>query len=148
MYCVRIFCPFFALVSLFVFIQPTFSMADGTTVKTIKARVMGGDPIKGERLTKRCIGCHIFEENGGTKTGPNLWGVVGRPRASIAGFPYSDAFTALSGTWTPEALDAFLTKPYKAIPGTKMTFSGLKKAKDRADIISYLKSLSTPVTSP
>ena len=74
-------------------------------------------------------------------TGPHLDGVVGRAVASVAGFAYSDAMKAHGGNWDPESISHFLENPKKAVPGTKMTFAGLPKLEDRANLIAYLKSL-------
>jgi cytochrome c len=104
-----------------------------------------GDPAKGAGVAKRCAACHSLEEGGSNKIGPHLWGVVGRPIASVPDFAYSDAMKAFSEggakTWTPELLDAYLTDPKKTIPGNKMAFPGLKNDKQRADLIAYLDTL-------
>ena len=95
---------------------------------------------KGAKVFKKCAACHKLED-GANATGPYLYGVVGRPRATAAGFGYSAAMSGKSGEWTPEELDAFLTKPSAAVPGTSMSFSGLKKEGDRVNVIAYLDSL-------
>ena len=136
-----LFRPFYVLTISALLGAPTAAMADNVSSAELKERLLNANPAKGERLTKRCIGCHTFEEGGKAKSGPNLWNIVGRAKASVSGFGYSEAMIARSGTWTPSDLDAFLTKPYKDMPGTKMTFSGLRKAEDRANLIAYLKSL-------
>ncbi len=74
--------------------------------------------------------------------GPNLWGVVGRQRASEPGFNYSGAMKAKGGNWTIEDLNQFITNPRGFIPGTNMTFAGIPRGSDRADVITYLNSLS------
>ncbi|MFC6688723.1 c-type cytochrome [Jhaorihella thermophila] len=98
------------------------------------------DVEKGKKLFKKCVACHKTEE-GANATGPYLYGVVGRPVAGVAGFNYSDAMKAHGGEWTPEELFAFLESPKNYIPGNKMTFKGLSKPEDRANIIAYLDSL-------
>ena len=77
-------------------------------------------------------------ENG---AGPYLYGVVGRAKAAADGFGYSDTLASMGGEWTPENLSAFLEKPAQYAPGTSMSFSGLRKIEDRADVIAYLDSL-------
>lgn len=94
------------------------------------------DPARGAKLFNKCKACHKLEE-GVNATGPSLWGVVGRPIASMPGFKYSGALPA-GENWTPEHLMAFLEKPKKFAPGTAMSFAGLKKPQDRADLIAYL----------
>jgi cytochrome c len=74
--------------------------------------------------------------------GPNLWGVVGRPRASEAGFNYSAAMKAKGGNWTIDDLNQFINNPRGFIPGTNMTFAGIQRGGERADVIAYLNSLS------
>jgi cytochrome c len=74
--------------------------------------------------------------------GPNLYGVVGRPRASAPGFNYSDAMKAKGGDWTIEDLNKSLTRPQDFVPGTKMTFPGVPRDTQRADLLAYLNSLS------
>jgi cytochrome c len=100
------------------------------------------DPKKGEEDTKPCQACHNFEKGAGVKIGPPLYGVVGRPRASVPGFDYSAALKAKGGTWTFDEIFKFINDPQSYIPGTKMTFAGEPDPQKRADIIAYLRTLS------
>jgi cytochrome c len=104
---------------------------------------------RGTQTAKQCLACHNFGKGQGAKVGPDLYGVVGRPRASEPGFNYSAAMKAKGGTWTFDDLNSFLTKPSAFIPGTLMTFAGLSNEKQRADLIVYLNSNSdTPLPLP
>ncbi|WP_321397169.1 cytochrome c family protein [Emcibacter sp.] len=119
---------------------------EGPSLAALLASASAAD---GEKVFKKCKACHTAEEGGKNGTGPNLWAIVGRDKASHEGFGYSDAMTAKGGSWTYEDLDHFLTKPKDFIPGTKMAFAGLKKGTDRAELIAYLRSLSaTPMDLP
>lgn len=102
--------------------------------------VASADIAKGEKLAKVCAACHTFDKGGANKVGPNLHGVVGSKHAYNGGFNYSEAMKTQGGKWDYEALNKFLWKPNKAIPGTKMTFAGLKKPEDRAALIKWLES--------
>ena len=97
------------------------------------------DAAKGAKVFKKCKSCHNAEPDGAHGTGPALYGVVGNDIAVKEGFSFSTALTGLEGNWTYEALDAFLKKPSKYAPGTKMNFVGLKKETERAAVIEYLR---------
>jgi cytochrome c len=97
---------------------------------------------RGEQTAKPCATCHTFTKGGPNKIGPNLWGVVGRPKGTEGGFAYSDAIKSKGGNWTVDDLSAFLTSPRAYAPGTKMSFAGLPKGSDRANVIAYLNTLS------
>lgn len=97
------------------------------------------DAAAGEKVFGKCKACHKVD--GGDGTGPHLNGVVGRAVASVAGFGYSDGLKGLGGNWEPERMNEFLTSPKAYAPGTKMSFAGLPKPEDRANVIAYLQSL-------
>lgn len=97
------------------------------------------DAGKGASVFKKCAGCHKVD--GGKGTGPYLNGIVGRDIAAIDGYGYSGTLAAVEGDWTPEQLDAFLTSPKAFASDTKMSFKGLNKPQDRANLVAYLQSL-------
>ena len=100
------------------------------------------DVGKGASLAKACGACHNFEKGAGAKVGPPLWGVLGRPVASIANFSYSEALKGKGGAWDYDKINTFITDPKGYAPGTKMTFAGEKDPMKRADIIDYLHTLA------
>jgi cytochrome c len=97
---------------------------------------------KGANSAKKCAACHTFGKGEPNRVGPNLYGVVGRPKASEAGFDYSAALKAKGGNWSVEDLSAFLANPKGYVPGTKMSFAGLPRGTERADVIAFLNSKS------
>ncbi|MBI3433608.1 MAG: c-type cytochrome [Proteobacteria bacterium] len=96
----------------------------------------------GAAAAKKCAACHTFDKGAHNRVGPNLYGIVGRARASIAGFNYSAAMKGKPGEWTVDELNKFLINPKADIPGTNMAFAGLPRGGERADVIAYLNSLS------
>jgi cytochrome c len=95
--------------------------------------------MNGAMIAERCAACHDWTRGGPNKIGPNLYGVVGRPRASHPGFDYSPAMKAKTGNWSYADLFQFLKQPQVFIPGTKMTFGGLPRPQDRLDVIAFLR---------
>jgi cytochrome c len=115
----------------------------------IEVRLAESSAERGQSAAKVCLACHSFEKGGPNKQGPNLWGIVNRPRASEAGFNYSAAMKAKGGEWTFDELDKFLTNPRGYISGTAMGFAGLQRGGQRADVINYLHTLADkPVDLP
>jgi cytochrome c len=99
-----------------------------------------GDLVNGKTQFNKCRACHTLVEGGMNLTGPNLHGVFGRKAASLEAYRYSEALTKSGIVWDAQQLDAWLADPRGYLPGTKMTFLGIKDAKDRVDLIAYLKT--------
>jgi len=105
---------------------------------------------RGKQIAKQCQACHTFEKGGPNRVGPNLWNIVGSPRGEDrGGFNFSSAMKTKGGNWTFGELYAFLANPRGYIPGTNMTFAGLSRGQQRADVIDFLHTLSdSPLPLP
>jgi len=108
-------------------------------LEPISAFLANASIESGQKLFKKCSACHTYEKGAADKVGPNLWNLINRPLANVDGFAYSKALSEFGGVWGYEELNQFLYKPKQYIEGTKMNFSGLKKSKDRADLILFLR---------
>jgi cytochrome c len=115
----------------------------------LPVRLAASDPQKGQAAAKQCAACHTFEKGGANRVGPNLYGIVDRAKASVAGFNYSAALKAKGGNWTFDDLDLFIASPKTWLPGTTMGYAGLARGGQRADLINYLHTLAdSPVPLP
>jgi len=121
-------------------------------VEPIDVRLKTADAARGKKVFSKCTSCHGNDKGGPAKVGPNLYGVVGGPKAHMEGFKYSGAMAdrgKAGEKWTFEDLDHFLTNPKGFVPGTAMGFAGLSDPGDRADVITFLNSMSdAPVAVP
>ena len=108
-----------------------------------------GDVTSGEKIFKKCAACHSIVKGGKNKIGPALYNVVGRQVGKISDYKYSKSLANYDKKWTFEELNGFLIKPAKYIKGTKMSYAGLRKEKDRASVIKYLNENSdSPLALP
>ena len=96
----------------------------------------------GKKVSSKCTACHGFNSGGGNRIGPNLWNILGMQKANAAGFNYSDSLKSIGGDWTISDMNAWLKSPKKYAPGNAMAFVGLRKDKDRANLMAYLNSMS------
>ena len=107
-----------------------------------------GDVAKGAETFKKCASCHSITSGGANGIGPNLYGVMGQKHGHIAGFAYSAGLLAKPGNWDFEGMDAWLKSPKKYVEGTKMSFAGLSKPEDRANVIVYLNAQGSNLPLP
>ena len=103
------------------------SLAESTTPST----------AHGAEVYERCAACHSLERD---RTGPRHCGLFGRRAGSVAGFEYSEAMRASEITWDEATLDRFLAAPLRVVPGTSMGYAGIDDARERRDLIAYLKA--------
>ncbi|WP_421995096.1 c-type cytochrome [Reyranella sp.] len=133
--------------------KPALAVSDTPPVATAAApaqelapigpHLAGANVEAGKALfQKQCFQCHTVDKGGPNKVGPNLWGLVGRKKASHEGFSYSSALQAKGGDWTYEDINHMIFKPSAYVRGTKMAFVGVPKEKERADIIAYLRTMA------
>ena len=101
-----------------------------------------GDVVSGEKIFKKCAACHSINKGGKNKIGPALYNVVGRAVGGVDDYKYSKTLASYDKEWTFEELNGFLQKPASYLKGTKMSYAGLRKEKDRASIIKYLNQNS------
>jgi cytochrome c len=117
--------------------------AEAAAVVPLGILLAKADKDKGMAKAKACMACHDFSKGGPNKVGPNLWDVVGRPMGAAPGFAYSAGFKAMGGkNWGYDELNTWLLAPKEYIKGTNMSYSGIHKDEERANVLAYLASLS------
>jgi len=129
----------------------TQQAAAPAAVEPITPLLASADVKAGQAVAKQCMACHTFEKGGPNRVGPNLWGVVGGPKTHMQGFNYSPAMQGFAGKgpWTYEELNKFLFDPKADVPGTRMTFAGVKKTQDRANLIAWMRlQADNPIPLP
>lgn len=130
-------------------IEGVVEEGEGGAEVPIATLLASADVAKGEATFAKCASCHTVNAGGANGIGPNLHGVVGEGIGTGAGgFAFSDALKGVGGTWTFENMDAWLKSPKAFAPGTKMTFAGLSKPEDRANLIAYLNTQGSNLPLP
>ena len=119
-------------------VASTTSAETSSETGNIMALFASTSAAEGAKVFKKCAACHSIAEGGKNKIGPALWGVLGRQAGSLPDYKYSKAMAAHGKKWSFEEMNGFLIKPKDWIKGTKMSFAGLKKTKDRAAVILYM----------
>ena len=109
-----------------------------------QAPYAGADLENGQRLAQMCKACHTLADGGVHMIGPNLFGFFGTVAGSAERYAYSAALQEAGFVWTPRALDAWLARPARFLPGNRMSFPGVSSASDRADVIAYLLEATSP----
>lgn len=123
--------------------------APAESLPDFAAAIPAADPMAGQMIAERCMVCHGWEKGGPAMIGPNLYGVVGRPKAAEADFDYSPAMREKGGDWTYADLYQFLQQPLVFVQGTKMGFAGLPRSQDRLNVIAFLRmQADTPAPLP
>jgi len=105
----------------------------------IQALMKTANAEVGANLIKKCMACHSIAKDGPNKIGPHLWNVIDRTKGSVSDYSYSAAMTAKGGKWDYNDLFYMIHKPSQFLPGTKMSFAGLSKPQEVADVIEYLR---------
>ena len=126
-------------------IQSTSGTSQATEVVEkidIAALMSLGDVESGKKIFKKCAACHSIKKGGKNKIGPALYNVVGRTVGGLDNYKYSKTLASYGKEWTFEELNGFLQKPASYLKGTKMSYAGIRKEKDRASIIKYLNEKS------
>ena len=118
------------------------------TGPSIETLLQTADIAAGEKVFGKCAACHTINQGGANGIGPNLWATMGKPHGHVAGFAYSDALKSIPGNWDWTNMNAWLTSPRKYADGTKMTFAGLGKAEDRANLMVYLNAQGSNLPLP
>ncbi|SIN59836.1 cytochrome c [Parasphingorhabdus marina DSM 22363] len=106
------------------------------------------DISAGEQVFKKCVACHTINQGGANGIGPNLYDTFDKSHGHVPGFAYSDALTSIEGNWNFDNMNAWLISPRRYAPGTKMTFAGLGKPEDRANVIAYMNAQGSNLPYP
>ena len=144
----KIIAPVLIAAALAACSQPeTQSAAPSQADKTAPAATVQDKPVDivqlGRAKFSQCAVCHSIKEGEASRVGPNLFGVIDRPAASLSDFAYSKAMRESGVTWTAENLDAFIENPQAFIRGNRMAYAGERSSENRAAIIAYLKSVNS-----
>ncbi len=107
-------------------------------IKSATGAAVSGDPVSGKAVFAQCMTCHSAKA-GENKVGPSLHGIIGRHSGIVPGFHYSTANKNSGLVWTEQELYKYLENPQKTVPGTYMTYTGVKDPQKRADVIAYLQ---------
>ena len=118
---------------------PAAESATAIEEEDLATLLAAANPDRGRRLYIQCRACHTLVAEGNQLLGPNLLGFLDRPAGTQPGYEYSEALLASEIAWTPETLDDWMRSPSEVIPGNKMIFAGIRRARDRADLIAYLQ---------
>jgi cytochrome c len=99
-----------------------------------------GDAKRGEEVYHRCLACHALKAN---RVGPKHCGLFGHKAGTAPNYQYSSAMKKYGVTWNADTLDHFIQNPMQVVPGTKMGYAGIKDPQERADLIAYLKRVTS-----
>jgi cytochrome c len=119
-----------------------FSLCAASTIIMAASGVLAaGDIVKGSNVAKKCKACHTMNKGGKNRLGPNLFDILDKPAGAVKGYRYSRAMSSSGIVWDGATFTAFVRKPKKIVKGTKMSFAGIKRATQRADLLAYFETL-------